>query len=546
MLIGDATLKYNLQVARCHYADEVFVVTGSDEANLDIAANIVEIRDRDLSLSSTIPEVHVHLKQMRLERILGEWIEKPAREPDPDHPSAKSKERWGKKLIAFNPLQESIRILFDDHVISRRPRNVDEVAHYIVVGFGNTGQSLAIFLAENAHFSNLKRARMTIVYSQEEARAVDRFQSLYPKFFPPANDASTDAWSPDPAKDAWNYNVERVDVPTGAGPNESPAIDWARSKGVEFAVNGGFVLMEGGVTSPDFVNGLHPICLAPQIRPIVFLCNNNDEENCAEAIELRHVMDEKLKTRPSDNQQKTAYMDPSYEVSLFAYVPDHTSLARLLNASSLADQPDLIAWGDCQTSCVYDRLKANVIPQLAEAIQSAYSPPESPTKRLSLTRWQIDSNRKAAIHLNTKLSVFGIQVFSPPATEGEIKGFQDVQSALKECVGRMSGNPSPASDEKLKEQILIAAKMEHHRYMAERLLQDWALGPKPTKIEPETRQRPCFFHWDLLNQDDQDKTREQVEASITYLPRLLASSGSVGVSINDRKGEKNEANRSNP
>jgi hypothetical protein len=80
--------------------------------------------------------------------------------------------------------------------------------------------------------------------------------------------------------------------------------------------------------------------------------------------------------------------------------------------------------------------------------------------------------------------------------------------------------------------LLIAAKMEHHRYLAERLLQDWALGPKPNKTEQETRQRPCFFDWDQLNQEGKDKNLEQVESSIRYLPRLLTCARSSRPSLN--------------
>ncbi|MFM9062700.1 MAG: NAD-binding protein [Pirellula sp.] len=153
VMIADATLLRNLKRARCYLANEIFVVTGSDEANLDIVADVISTLDRTKK-DAPLPKIYVHLNQMRLERIISEKIEK-------------DDARLRKQILYFNPLEESMRDLFDNEVLSRRPNKPEEVAHYVIVGFGHTGQQLAFFLAENAHFENLKRSRMTIVYRSE-------------------------------------------------------------------------------------------------------------------------------------------------------------------------------------------------------------------------------------------------------------------------------------------------------------------------------------------------------------------------------------------
>jgi hypothetical protein len=56
------------------------------------------------------------------------------------------------------------------------------IAHFVIVGFGEVGQELAIQVAQLAHYENLKRARMTIVYDKSDAEAVQHFQELYPKY----------------------------------------------------------------------------------------------------------------------------------------------------------------------------------------------------------------------------------------------------------------------------------------------------------------------------------------------------------------------------
>ncbi|MFM8261013.1 MAG: NAD-binding protein, partial [Pirellula sp.] len=232
VMIADATLLRNLKRARCYLANEIFVVTGSDEANLDIVADVISTLDRTKK-DAPIPKIYVHLNQMRLERIISEKIEK-------------DDARLRKQILYFNPLEESMRDLFDNEVLSRRPKKPEEVAHYVIVGFGHTGQQLALFLAENTHFENLKRSRITIVYRSEEQASVNRFKDLYPRFFPraqwvfclPSEYNYADAlWDVDPSKDQWTYGV---DLKKKDGIEE---FDYEQSKGVGFAVNGSFVRM---------------------------------------------------------------------------------------------------------------------------------------------------------------------------------------------------------------------------------------------------------------------------------------------------------------
>jgi hypothetical protein len=524
VMIADATDFENLRKASCHRSAEIFVVTGSDEANLDIAADIMEhvrgVADY-LGISRTMepPSLHVHLHQMRLESQLFDIAKKqdrkkavdansPATQPQPQGANdAAGTRQWIKRVRAFNPLEESMIQMFDDHVLPLRPKCREEVAHYVLVGFGKTNQQLALFLAENAHFSNLKRARMTIAYRSSEAEAVESFKALYPKFFPHTVFYSVDPWKPTKEMDDWGYGVELFD---GVGKeidrvdDDPTKIDFKKSKGVAFAVNGGFDLMEGGATSPKFVEKLLEVCKSPEVRPIVFLGNSVDEENCAEAIEVRQLLDERLKTRGS-------YDNDNFKVSVFVYVPDHHSLSNLINRGKESEEErEILAWGDCTESCRYNRLTNTLRHNLAEAIYKSY-PPNASRKLSDATAGEYQSNRKAAIHVNAKLAVFGLKIVEELDGQVPTCGRERVDSLQDEVSGQVFGNDS-------------AVQIEHHRYLAERLLQDWGLGEKK---EPENRERPGIVNWPRVRCIDSETNRKQHEQLIEKLSDLLPTLSAI-------------------
>ncbi len=559
VMIADATLRRNLERARCNLAKEIFVVTGSDEANLDIAADVISILGPTVKVDE-IPKIYVHLNQMRLERIISEMIEKgDAKTPDrqetvsnrnpanqifanesptteskatdnkatdnkaTESEATKRKEKLREQILFFNPLEESMRDLFDDEVLLRRPKKPEEIAHYVIVGFGHTGQQMALFLAENAHFENLKRSRMTIVYRSEEQVAVNHFRKLYPKFFPQAHfviklqseiNSSNALWDVDPAKDDWSYGVELIKT------NDLQEIDYGRSTGVGFAVNGGFVRMDGGCTSPAFIENLYELCYKPNVRPMVFICNADDEENCAEAIELRQVMDDRLKPKASAEKPYPAYLDSDHEVSIIAYVPNHPSLLKLLNANKGTLAADRVAWGACQESCKHIRLETDIIKKLADKISEAHGRDKAALPFRAA--WEISSDRKAAIHLNAKLAVIDWRIISPVDDNGAIL-ITDNEFIQKKAVAEkiLAGSFSVTSpQDETTNKMIIMAKMEHHRWLAERVLQDWSLGRKsPDNVE--TRKRTSFVPWNMISDRDVEYNVNQIAKAFEFLNEML-------------------------
>ncbi len=56
----------------------------------------------------------------------------------------------------------------------------------------------------------------------------------------------------------------------------------------------------------------------------------------------------------------------------------------------------------------------------------------------------------------------------------------------------------------------VIAKMEHHRWLAERLLMDWKYGDKAAKGMPENKRRLAFVDWDNLAPSEGVKDRDQI------------------------------------
>lgn len=201
VLVDDATRKEVLETARVHRAREIFVVTGSDDCNIEA---VIEIRDilnrlgRKRSYGRTLPKLqcHVHILNKDLAEIVREksfYLSRTTSTSTQDNGDIQQ------ELIdieVFNSLERTTRRLLEDIAanvylpspssgpkVSPTKRNSVEVFHYFLFGFGEFGQTLALKLAELSHFEACTRARMTIIDSAITDKAA-AFISRYPAFCP--------------------------------------------------------------------------------------------------------------------------------------------------------------------------------------------------------------------------------------------------------------------------------------------------------------------------------------------------------------------------
>jgi len=525
--VGDLTSKRVLRVAGVNRARHVFLVSGSDEQNLEAANDLLMVLLEPArawpSRRPRTPRVTMHLDRPELGLLLSHIkrdIETKA-EIVKGHvcnglrnqaqknmfsvgvdENASRIRRDGLDLRSFNVADRAIRDLFDEHVLERRPTRPGEVAHFVILGFGPVGRRLALHLAGHAHFENHRRARMTVVYRPEDAGRVDEFRAQYPAFFPcmPAGEkpgprtdrgdpAQSDrAWSPDPALDDWGYGVHVADVlnPTG------------EDRGVRFVVNGGFVCDAAGPLSPGVVDRLIGLSRDTSVRLMVFICDAQDEDNCSQGVQLRAELDLRLK------QRGQSVSPDEHAVCIFPNVPARPMLSQLTSPKEPRNA-DLIPFGNAAVSCTYNKLSNDPITRIARAIHLDFfnqygSPEEDPPSWDDLALWERRSNISAAMHINVKLRVLGYRLVPKSEAESSDARWPDadkISDAVRETI----------------------AIIEHNRWMAERLLAGWSLGRRE---KPENKRRHQFVPWEMLEDGSKDKDFSQIDAVLRICERLTS------------------------
>lgn len=547
VLIGDATDEDVLIRARIHKAKDVFVAVGADELNLECAHDLIRIVSSSVNPAKLcVPRMFVHLLNPRLESMLVQARTRAFKQLDGKTDQIQS------RLIfqPFNAIDRSIQALVDGPVLDRRPINGEEIAHFVIVGFGEVGQDLSLKLAQLAHFENLKRCRMTIVCTQRDRDAAEKFQELYPKFFPNLSAYSADlsevglkaedysVWMPFKELDEWSFGVKILKKPDSNDSilgQEVQIVDVPLSRGIEFAVNGGFDFTSGGVTCDQFIRNLQELSLSKGVRPLVFICHAEDELNCADATELRDELDIRLKCPKIP--RKLDYIDTrEHRITILPYVPNRPMLHRLINPTNRPGA-DIIPWGDCRETCTYDALTADLLRPLATAINHDYelkyalnsaidtetTPPtreQVPEPTLeSLLSWERQSNLLAAAHVNLKLAPLGLVV--QPWTGHKL--FHQADLARINTIIERSIHHQVRKDWMIETEddrlLEMVAKMEHHRWVAERLLMDWGFGEKAPKDSPENKRRLAFVDWGNLLDSEGVKDRDQI-ARILELCRI--------------------------
>jgi hypothetical protein len=547
VLIGDATDEDVLIQARIHKAKDVFVTVGADELNLECAYDSMRIVSSSINLAKLhVPRMFVHLLNPRLESMLVQARTRAFKQLD-----GKTNQIESSLFVQpFNVIDRSIQALVDGPVLDRRPINGEDIAHFVIVGFGEVGQDLSLKLAQLAHFENLKRCRMTIVCTQRDKDAAEKFQELFPKLFPNLSSYSAEleeaglkaedysVWKPFKELDDWSFGVKIVKKPDSNAPiasEEVEIVDVPASRGIEFAVNGGFDFTSGGVTCDHFIRNLQELSLSKGVRPLVFICHAEDELNCADATELRDELDIRLKCPQSP--RKLDYTDTrEHRITILPYVPNRPMLHRLIDPPNRPGA-DMIPWGDCRETCTYDALTADLLRPLATAINHDYelkyaqrsasdneanlpSREQIPVSSLgSLLSWERHSNLMAAAHVNLKLVPLGLVVQPWTGDEPIHKAdFARINTIIERSIHHQVRKDwkIETEDDRLLEMV---AKMEHHRWVAERLLMDWGFGERAPKGSPENKRRLAFVDWRNLSDSEGVKDRDQI-ARILELCRV--------------------------
>jgi hypothetical protein len=456
---GDATDERLLKRVRAERAEAVFFATGSDEANVEGVRDLLEVIGEHRRPDEPQPKAFAHLRRADLGLLL-----EAAAGPEPVI-----------DVRAFNILHRAAADVVLRHLPhpELRPRQPHEMLHAVIIGMGPMAQVLATQIAEFAHFENLKRSRMTIVHSPRDREAVSEFRATYQRLFhAPPGASRWDPWDPPEAMDHWSYGVAVRDV-------EAPS---AADRGIGFVVNGGFAEHDGELLASGAIDRIAEIAHREGVKPVVFVCAEDDEKNCSVAYEI----DQELRARLCKDGSYRPGVQP---VTIFAHVP----YRKVLGAA--VERGRLKTFGDLTQLCSYDELTWSGDQELAKAIaqryEEKYPKPAGGKHRVDLERWARRSNFSAAMHASVKFATLGYAL-----------------------ARRQPGETAePITPKVTDAQRSVIQRMEHNRWLAERLLSGWTFGPR----DDVRRQRTAIVDWDHLPLAERQKDDDQIQAILDAL-----------------------------
>ncbi len=562
VIVGDATRSEMLEAARVYRAREVFVVTGSDECNIEAVIEINDIlqrRPRKGLFGESLPKLrcHVHILNKDLAEIIREKtirLEQSSNNPHAQHID----------IEVFNALERTARRLLEDIAISMRLENsarpsitggvpterkateaiasqaatikptiespikptvepttqssdtseASMVPHYFLFGFGDFGQTLALKLAELSHFSSCKRTRMSIIDEKIQQKAAT-FLARHPAFAPALDPTKSWAFSKD--ADQWESKafrpVEHCRLPDG-------------SPGIEYVCNARFVEYVD-VGDDDLLDKLLKCCTDGHIRPIILVCFEADRENFARAERLRA----KLNSR-------------GVNLPVFVWIPRQRELSRLLveqkqTRFASGSQCELIPFGQCYGSVSYLEINDSWMDWLARLLQVVNLNPSSPSwnSQAALLR-EVISSRSSSTDTSS------VDASSVDALYGDRNGIDWVEmdraarmiwdacsewmrASNRSCavhavlkvaelgyriVGYTNTPSRPASLQLSETLCRRLLEMEHCRWVSERLLSGWRYDVQRSSVR---RTRWQITPWSKLDQPPAQAIEEAKHSGMT-------------------------------
>jgi hypothetical protein len=485
-LIGDATDRDVLRRAGVHRASRVFAVSGNDTNDVEIAVRLCELMVPRNGASDAQARPKLERGRRRSLECFVHVVDLPLTELFTRHPMLVLGRTGGVDVKVFNVFTNSARLLLREPLTENRPRasttgkpEDDQVAHYVLVGFGQMGQAFALEAVRLAHFENRKRLRMTVIDERIETKR-DRFLARYPRFSPQSLSLDPESGSFNRQADDWASQCCR---PAERYRNADP-------RAVEYASNAEFLDMPSGLCSDDLADQIRRRLNGPTVCPTVIVCFDEDRLNFETAI----LMQAKMSVRVAN-------------VPVYVWLPAQSGLTRLLLTSSgavpspggspFAAIDDIEPFGVCEESCNLDQITRPGFEDIAQATHELFLAHCEKRNTPSGQPWNDlpepyrTSNFLVAEHLDVKLAAIG-------------------RERIPETEAREYEERDAISDQELE----LLAEMEHNRWLAERLIDGWTFAEKKND---DRKENPNLCAWSRLTEEQKDKDRDQVRA----IPRIL-------------------------
>ncbi len=500
VLQGDATDEKNFELAHLRKADAVYLVTGSDEENIESAVDVRAVLEAPARPRPDF-RCFVHIIDPALGDVLTESLKANAN---------------AFRVQTFNVTRNTARQLIVKELTKIRPTSEKEVALYILVGFGTMGQTLATHLAELAHFENFQRPRILIL-TDEPKRTAEAFRARWGQFGANPEHNFVEDWDKmnafDPDADDWGCRKHRPD----------PAYQVENDEAIEYACNAIFALYPKSVTDRGFLNAMakvvrdddlnHPN--AKVVKPAIIFCHEQDQESYSTAVNFHRQFEQA--------HGVLTFADGRRRLSMYVWLPKREPLKKLLQKQAVGAALPIRPFGSCVDELKLTDLRAPMEDRIGQVIRAGYHRTgPSPLVDLAAaeadwakdTEMNLNSNRMAAIHFEVKLAYLGLELVRD-------------ESADSKTGGRIELLPPGDGREK----IVAIARMEHNRWMAERLLAGVSYGERSDT--PPRRLQLCT--WDVLiihpklSKTEPAKDFEQIETVVANLPQLGYRLRKIGV-----------------
>jgi hypothetical protein len=566
-IAGDARDELVRSRACLRSVREAFIATGDDARNVEIAGDILlELAGAGDARAEGL-ECYVHVSDPSLATIVRAQGLLEARGHGLTFHTFSDRALAAHQLFLDLLLERGQGFLAPDRVPPAAgagmglalPRD-GEALHLVLVGFGVTGQTLALYAARFAHAASGLRPRLTIYGDEPGGRqAWTAFLDRHPAFAPPDLDLASPLFG---IEDGWDERPGRPENPawrTGT-PLAHPASDPAavrRPAAVEYAVNAEFRAWPGYVSArliDELVARLRPE--GRTVRAAVVVCGEEDRRNFETGLALQHALEGRVIDAGPDTGA----------TPICVYLPSETGLAALVaRPGRSGTAASLAAFGQRDQVVNYGAITRGLIRSHAEGLRRVH---QLLSGRVDISDSGVaidldDSNTDAVLFAEAKFEAVGIRFFPERLSEAEAAqrgvrptpllealfigdlpeafrregrvlmtraGFESLPPPLQErlaLLGRIKSDPD--LDDLLRDAVArvirrfaaelreagrdadLAAEMEHNRWMGERLSKNWRYGPHDTP----RRQRPTLVPWSHLEEDERHFDRQQ-------LPRLVA------------------------
>jgi len=539
VLEGDVT---DINSLRDHiFRDPVTIhlVTGDDVANVNALVNVRRLREEFRKSKKSKRrrlgkcECYVHVDDPGLHGTLQRCLIESNYANDPDltiHP--------------FNIYHETACQLVIDKLTPDRPKK-DQVAMYVIFGFDQMGVAMLKELVEFAHFENQKRARILVLLppghntnAAEHAyqACIAQWSRLTPRF---VHDDLTKVHF-DADCDEWSCQKQRPEVAAASSANPGE---------VEYAANVHFC----NLRNDSFVGLEEAIALARlagasennsnnksrvKVKAVMLFCFEEDERNFRMANELNvrwqaieginTKLDEGIITSENQSQYRRHQV---FQIPIFAFLPRSGPLRKILEGS--ADRFAIRPFGAVKEGI--ERAHDPLIEEVAMDIAWSY---DAETKRgKARQKWCDDNNCEAKLTPVEKIRIpkdvdLGITPRDKYQAIWNAKPFWDQTSnrnaaEYARIMVQILGFSIAKSNERGSSTInfvvfeddekFLVAKIEHNRWMAERLMMGWVYGPKMN----QPPQRITFCPNEVLKKIPEELRKDfnQIKAILEYLEK---------------------------